>query len=199
VIHLQHSLQQAAALLDREGLPWALMGGWAVSIRTEPRFTRDVDVAIAVDSDRRAEAVIASFRAIGFTISAVIEQTAVDRLATVRLTSNHLLLDLMFASSGIEAELCARADRLEVLPSLVLPVVCSAHLLALKLLARDDSTRPQDAADIRNLLQALRGPDWALTKEALSLITTRGYHRGRDLLTALERATREFGIKPPTL
>lgn len=43
--------------LDRVGVRWALIGGLAVSVRAEPRFTRDVDVAVAIDSDVEAEAV----------------------------------------------------------------------------------------------------------------------------------------------
>ena len=34
----------------------ALIGGLAVSARTEPRFTRDADLAVAVTSDAEAEA-----------------------------------------------------------------------------------------------------------------------------------------------
>jgi hypothetical protein len=38
----------ALAALDDCGLGGALVGGFAVSVRTEPRFTRDVDLAVAV-------------------------------------------------------------------------------------------------------------------------------------------------------
>ena len=36
--------------------PFAVVGGLAVSARTEPRFTRDVDVAVAVANEAAAEA-----------------------------------------------------------------------------------------------------------------------------------------------
>lgn len=38
-------------------MPWALVGGLAISARIEPRFTRDLDIAIAVENDARAEEV----------------------------------------------------------------------------------------------------------------------------------------------
>jgi hypothetical protein len=33
-----------------------LVGGLAVSVRTEPRFTRDVDLVVAISDDHAAEA-----------------------------------------------------------------------------------------------------------------------------------------------
>lgn len=35
------ALRQTARILDERHQPWALVGGLAVSIRVEPRFTRD--------------------------------------------------------------------------------------------------------------------------------------------------------------
>jgi hypothetical protein len=40
----------------------ALIGGFAVSVRTEPRFTQDIDVVIAVGSDDNAEDIVVHFR-----------------------------------------------------------------------------------------------------------------------------------------
>ena len=48
-------LRALARDLAARKVGWALIGGLAVSVRTEPRFTRDVDVAIAVADDRSAE------------------------------------------------------------------------------------------------------------------------------------------------
>ena len=45
-------LRQAAADLDAIGARWAVIGGLAVAFRAEPRFTKDVDVAVAVADDR---------------------------------------------------------------------------------------------------------------------------------------------------
>ncbi len=45
------TLSDIAALLRRQRVPFALVGGLAVSIRGEVRFTRDVDIAVSVDGD----------------------------------------------------------------------------------------------------------------------------------------------------
>jgi hypothetical protein len=55
------------------------------------------------------------------------------------------------------------------------------------LLARDDLSRPQDQADLRALLRVAGLDELARAREAVTLITARGYHRGRDLVSALDR------------
>lgn len=74
-----------------------------MSARTEPRFTRDADIAVAVASDAEAKALIRGLHALGYVIEAVVEQNAVGRLATARLTRARqparTVVDLLFASS----------------------------------------------------------------------------------------------------
>jgi hypothetical protein len=53
---LESALRDIAADLQETGARFALVGGLAVSVRTEPRFTRDADLAVAVASDAEAEA-----------------------------------------------------------------------------------------------------------------------------------------------
>lgn len=43
---LQEALQQVLQHLEKHGVNAALLGGLAVSVWTEPRFTRDVDLAV---------------------------------------------------------------------------------------------------------------------------------------------------------
>ena len=50
----------ALVLLKQEGVEGCLVGGLAVSVYCDPRFTRDVDLAIAVDNDARAELLMQS-------------------------------------------------------------------------------------------------------------------------------------------
>ena len=164
------------------------MGGLALAARVEPRFTRDVDVVVAVGSDDAAETLVFELGARGYKVGAIVEQEAVGRLSTARLQSPvggavSLFVDLLFASSGIEPEIVRDADRLEVLPGLHLPVALVGHLIALKLLAMNDQ-RPQDAFDLENLRATADGPELARAREAIDLIDVRGFNRGRDL-TAL--------------
>jgi len=58
VTSLEAALRQIDADLTRAHVSFALVGGLAVSVRTEPRFTRDADLAVALASDAEAEALI---------------------------------------------------------------------------------------------------------------------------------------------
>jgi hypothetical protein len=84
------------------------------------------------------------------------------------------------------------ADRIDVLPGFAVPVARLEHLIALKVLARDDRTRPQDRVDLAALLGRADRATLAAAREALALVTRRGFHRGRDLETALDGAVTEF-------
>jgi predicted nucleotidyltransferase len=183
VIPLGTDIARALADLAAEGAPCALVGGLAVSAWVDPRTTRDIDLAVAVRDDRHAEQLVRSLCARGYRLRALIEQDAVGRLSAARLVREEgaVVIDLLFASSGVEPELVAAAEHVEILPGLMVPLATVGHLMALKLLARDDRSRPQDADDLRRLLAVASDAEMARCVEALSLITARGFHRGRDL------------------
>lgn len=175
------------------GAAYALVGGLAVSARAEPRMTRDLDLVVAVTSDREAEALVKALAIRGYTVRALVEQEARARLATVRLThgpTNADIVDLLFASSGIEPEIVEAAESMEIIPGLFVPVARIGHLLALKLLARDDRRRPQDADDLHALLAVATPEDLEVCAHALALITERGYDRGRDLVASWDQVLR---------
>lgn len=172
----------------------ALVGGLAVSARTEPRFTRDVDVAVAVQDDTDAEQLIHTLQERGYRAFGLVEQAATSRLAAIRLEKaveandqGGDVVDLLFASSGIEREIAAAADLLDILPGVRLPVATTGHLIALKVLSRDDERRPLDRADLLALFEVATDADLAAARAALSLIEERGFARGKSLLTELER------------
>lgn len=56
---------------------------------------------------------------------------------------------MLFASSGIEPEAVAEAEPIDLLPNLRIGVARTGHLIAMKVLSRDDETRPQDVVDLR--------------------------------------------------
>jgi hypothetical protein len=184
-------LGDMAAALNAGGRRYALIGGLAVSARTEPRFTRDVDWAVAVAGDAEAESVVHGLVEAGYSIVMTVEQDQAKRLATVRLLPpgeppTGVVADLLFASSGIEPELVAAADAMEILPGVVLPVAKVGHLIALKILSAAPN-RPQDAADLRALVAIADARELDLARQALTLIERRGFARGKRLLEEMER------------
>lgn len=172
------------------GARFALVGGMAVSARGHPRFTRDVDFAIAVDSDKDAEAIVRELRMRGYQISTILEQITFKRMATARLvvetSENEALVgvDLLFASCGIEPQIVAAADPLTV-EDVTLPVAARAHLIAMKLLSESDK-RLQDRQDLIELLALAEPAEIDVCREAIRLIKERGYGRDVDLAARLD-------------
>ncbi len=132
---LAGTLAQVSGDLDQLAVSWAVVGGLAVSVRGEPRLTRDIDVAVSVESDRDSE---------------------------------------------------------RIFPSLRVPVARRPHLIAMKLLARDDRVRPQDFDDLRSLLLQATEEEISDARRLLALITQRGFARRRDLGVALDDVVREL-------
>jgi predicted nucleotidyltransferase len=194
---VESALRRIVADLALSGQRFGLVGGFAVSARTEPRFTRDVDLVVAVSDDASAERILRDLVGRGYVLVATVEHVAASRLATARLASpvapgRELIVDLLFASSGAEPEIAARAEPLELLEGLIVPVARLGDLLALKLLSRDDDARPQDAADLVALLRRATSDDLELARDTVALITARGYARGRDLDGALSSLTADI-------
>ncbi len=170
------------------------MGGLAVGARTEPRFTRDLDIVVAVEDDAAAEQVVLALRRRGYEISAVLEQERTGRLATVRLlpSDDGRLVDLLFASSGIEDDIVKRSEIFEIAPSFEAPVASVGHLIAMKVLSRNDQTRPQDRLDLAALLKVASESELETARRAVEKIVSRGCHRGRQLETEFAAAVSEF-------
>ena len=182
---LLDSLARALAVVTAQGHSAALIGGLAVSARAEPRFTRDADLVVAIDSDTQAEAVVRAFLQLGYRLNALLEQSGVDRLSGARLIDpDGVEVDVLTASSGIEAEIVDAASELDIVDGLRVPVAATGHLIALKLLSVAPG-RETDVVDLRSLARAADAHEWDRAEAAVSLITARGFHRGRDLAADL--------------
>ena len=68
-----------------------------------------------------------------------------------------------------------------MLPNLAIGVARTGHLIAMKVLSRDDVTRPQDLVDLRALMRVASSGELARARQSIALIAARGYQRGRDL------------------
>lgn len=75
---------QVLSALRQENVKGCIVGGLAVSARCDPRFTRDVDIAVVVDTDEHAEALIHALASHSLQLVGLVEQEAVGRLAMFR-------------------------------------------------------------------------------------------------------------------
>jgi len=152
---------------------------------------KDLDFAIAVANDFEAEDVVHQLRGRGYQPVEILEQEYVERLSGVRLmrSGSDVIVDLLFASSGIEDEVVASATRLKVLPQLSAPVATIGHLIALKTLAG----RNQDLTDLGSLIPAASTEDLKAAREAVRLIHARGFNREQDVAADLDKLISELG------
>ena len=184
--YLHRLLANTVADLNAEGIRFALVGGLAVSVQIEARFTRDLDFAVACPDDREAERIVAALQRRSYKIETLLEHESRNRLATVRLLppeadASAAMIDLLFASAGIEQEVVTEATSTTLPGGVRAPVARIGHLIALKLLASDALRRPQDEVDIANLVRAADEPELERARKAVRSIVERGFHRGRDL------------------
>lgn len=178
-------LGQIATHLAQLGRPFALVGGLAVSLRAEVRFTRDVDLAIAATDDADVEQLVHTLRNVGYFAIATVEHLERRRLSTVRLASpSGVVVDLLAASSGIEAEVVARATRIDFGEIGEIPVARAEELLAMKVLSMTER-RLQDRIDAVNLVLMTEHLDLDAVRANLAEITRRGFHRDQDLFAKL--------------
>jgi hypothetical protein len=189
--------ERALAAVTRElasrGRRFALVGGLAVSVRAEVRFTRDVDLAVVTTSDEDSERLVYDLRQVGYVPLASVEHETQHRLSTVLLRSpDAVRVDLLFASSGIETEIVAGATLVEFPGAGPVSVAAAEELLAMKVLSLSP-VRLQDRIDAQRLCELVTDLDLDRVRRNLATITSRGYDRNQDLSAKLDAVLREIG------
>lgn len=175
-----------ASELTRLGRPFAVVGGFGVSLRAEVRFTRDVDIAVQAHDDGDVKALVLELRAKRYEVIALVEHDDAKRLATVRLRNpSGITVDLLTASSGIETEIVERSTPVAIEGIGPVPVAQAEELLAMKVLSMD-ARRLQDRIDALRLLEVNRDLDVRRVRDNLRLIDARGFGRRQDLTAKLE-------------
>lgn len=149
-------LHDLGGVLDEQAVSWMIVGGLAVGAWTEPRATKDCDLAVAVPADTAA--LSAALQRVGLTVQrGDLSRAAAGGSVRLRLENDGMLplvVDLLCAGTPFEHEALSRRRRLDVLgvPS---HVVSPDDLVIYKLIAG----RPQDLADIDRLLRFGRAPE----------------------------------------
>ena len=153
-----HPTRLLADLVDG-GVDFVVIGGVAVVLQAQPRFTKDLDVCYAVDPanlERMASVLTnldARLRGIDEDVPFVADARALRQTQMLTLTTDHGDIDLLVDPSGAPpyAELRAAADLLDV-GGIDVRVASIEHLTAMK----RSAGRPQDLIDIEALQIARR-------------------------------------------
>jgi hypothetical protein len=147
---LRITLADAARLLEGKQIPYALIGGIAISVHGQTRVTDDVDLIIDGDVDcALALASALDETEFGPFFSEVAEVVERAFILPLLHRKTHLKLDVAVGLSGFEKQAVARAQRHLVLGTVV-PVATAEDLLIMKILAG----RPQDEQDVHGLVIA---------------------------------------------
>jgi hypothetical protein len=150
---LQQTLSDLVDFLDGRALPFAVIGGIAVAVRGEPRFTADVDVVIGADVDSALVLLQdlgnTPFRPLFAGVQELVQTAFLLPLRHVRTT---IKVDLAIGLSGFERQVIDRATTVDVAGRGV-PIASAEDLILMKVLA----ARPRDLADVRGIVA--RQPD----------------------------------------
>lgn len=182
-------LRTVAKDLNKIGAKWALVGGLAVSVRSEPRTTKDIDLLVVSapnDPTGGAESIVQRLEKLGYRNPQILMHMEPTHRLGIRVevpevSNDPIPIDILEQTCGIESEIVAAAEPIEIFPGIIVPVATLAHLLAMKVLSNNESDRLRDQVDIQQLLSNSTEPDLDETRAALDSIQQRGFSRGKEL------------------
>jgi hypothetical protein len=143
---LDDALTALASWLDLHGLPYMVIGGFAVTIWGEPRFTRDLDVTISVPSEKlfsTIELICSNFASLVADPAKFVTETRV-----LPIVIQSVPVDLVFAALPYEDAAIARAKPIRLGTGTVR--ICSPEDLILHKIV---SQRARDREDIEGVFR----------------------------------------------
>ncbi|MFM7070891.1 MAG: nucleotidyl transferase AbiEii/AbiGii toxin family protein [Planctomycetota bacterium] len=150
---LTESLIEIAHLFDSLGVPYVVMGGFAVRIHGIPRPTHDVDFTCALDRDALPKFFAAAIEA-GYTVPEPYLRGWIDQVAGLSLVKIRLYLqeqgidiDIFLAECEFQESILARRVA-QTLNGNTVWFVTAEDLILLKLIA----SRPRDLLDVQDVL-----------------------------------------------
>ena len=151
------TLQRLVGALEEIHVPYAVIGGVAVSLRSVPRFTTDVDAVIWV-GESGWDSLLSHLTNHG------LKARASDPIGFAR--HNRLLLltdedeveiDLSFGALPFEEDMVRNAESIEISPGLTASIATAEALVVMKAIA----WRPKDQLDIRELVSINPDRNWS--------------------------------------
>jgi hypothetical protein len=132
---IRGTLGDLASFLKKSRAPFAVIGGIAVIVRGEPRFTADIDGVVGIDLDAAID-LVRSLKASPFVplFSDVEEVVRTSLIIPLRHRKTGLKVDLAVGLTGFGKQLIARAPA-ESFGDLSVPVATAEDLILMKILA----------------------------------------------------------------
>ena len=132
--------------LNAAGIRYLIVGGYAVMVHTEPRYTKDLDIWIERD-EQNARALLRVLAEFGAPIGDVKPADLTEPEVFFQIGIEPVRIDILTSVAGLVFE-AAWNRRIEVdFGGETAPVLCREDILAAKMAAG----RPVDEEDARNL------------------------------------------------
>ncbi len=142
-------IEEVGGAFDREGIRYALIGGFAMALRGVQRATVDMDFVLLLDDLPRADAILlgAGYERVFRSENVSHYQNPAEELGRI---------DILHAFREASVGMLARADRLAIASGRSLPVVRIEDLVGLKIQAavNDPARATADWADIESLIRS---------------------------------------------
>ncbi len=141
--------KELLSILAKHKVRYLVVGGYAVMKYTEPRFTKDLDLWIAIDPEN-AEAVFAALREIGASLKDLAPTDFRQEGYFYQMGNPPFRLDIMMSLPGVTFETAWVTREEAQVEGLVIPFISKADLIKTK----EASARDQDLIDVKKLTRA---------------------------------------------
>ena len=136
-------------LFKKHDVRYLIVGGYAVMRYTEPRFTKDLDVLIAVD-DKNARAIYAALEEFGAPLQNLSPQDFAEEGYFYQMGLPPLRVDVLMSIPGVNFAEAWQSRETVVVGEAEMCFISKADLIK----AKRASGRPQDLLDLENLERA---------------------------------------------
>lgn len=153
---VEETLPAFIALLETHSIPYALIGGMAVGYWSEERFTKDVDLTIALNREtwRKLQALLNNDPE--FKVDKICTDSGEVLPYLVRLGYRGCDIDLIVSLTEFQEELLSRSVSIDLYNAKI-RIASPEDIIVCKLIA----ARSQDLVDIEKMIQFLSDLDFS--------------------------------------
>jgi predicted nucleotidyltransferase len=148
---LNRNFQEFIALLNARGVKYLVVGGYAVGFHGHPRYTKDLDVFIAV-SDANAGKLVEVFKEFGFSENPPDKDSFLTPQNIVEIGREPQMIHVCTDIDGVTFNECYRGRILMKDGNLTIPFIGLEELLKNK----QSTRRSKDRIDVIELKKVMR-------------------------------------------
>lgn len=132
--------------LERNNCKYLIVGGYAVMKYSEPRFTKDLDILIAL-SDQNSKAVYTALKEFGAPLTDLTPADFSKKGYFYKMGNAPLRVDILMSIPGIDFEEAWKNKVTEIIQDVAMHFISKKDLIQ----SKKASGRPQDLIDAVNL------------------------------------------------